>query len=149
MRIEKDNILKYIQKKSYIKRFFQFLLGCFIISVAYNVFIVPNNLIPGGTTGLAIIINNLFGINNSTFIFVTNIFLLVISYIFLGKEKTRNTILGSIIFPLVTILYHPLILLFPIFYLLFSLYETDVNCCLVSSNSFCASAILARTTAGT
>ena len=100
MRIEKDNILKYIQKKSYIKRFFQFLLGCFIISVAYNVFIVPNNLIPGGTTGLAIIINNLFGINNSTFIFITNLFLLVISYIFLGKEKTRNTILGSIIFPL-------------------------------------------------
>lgn len=83
-----------------IKRFLEFLIGCLLIAIAYNIFIAPNKIIPGGTSGLAIIINNTFGIKNSTFIFITNILLLGISYAFLGKEKTRNTILGSIIFPL-------------------------------------------------
>lgn len=83
-----------------IKRILEFLIGCLLIAISYNIFIVPNKIIPGGTSGLAIIINNIFGINNSTFIFITNILLLIVSYAFLGKEKTRNTILGSIVFPI-------------------------------------------------
>ena len=31
---------------------------------------------------------------------IANIFLLILSYIFLGKEKTKLSILGSILFPI-------------------------------------------------
>ena len=93
-------LIEYINRKSLVKRIIQFAIGCFIISIAYNTFIVPNSLVPGGVGGIAIIINNFFGIENSTSIFFLNIILLTLSYFLLGKEKTRASILGSILFPL-------------------------------------------------
>lgn len=91
--------MEYINRKSIVKRTTEFIIGCFIISLAYNIFVVPNNLVPGNVGGLAIIINRLFGFSNSMIIFILNIFLLITSYILLGKEKTRATILGSLLLP--------------------------------------------------
>ena len=93
-------ILEMISKKSRLKRISQFCIGCLIISIAYNIFITSNNLVPGGVGGIAIIIHNLFGLDNSLIIFVLNIFLLTLSYFLLGKEKTRASLLGSILFPI-------------------------------------------------
>lgn len=89
-----------INKKNLVKRIIEFLLGCFIVAFAYNIFIAPNNLVPGGVSGIAVIINGLFNIDYATTILVLNIFLLIMSYILLGREKTRASILGSIVFPL-------------------------------------------------
>ena len=93
-------LLEYINEKSYMGRFLQFLVGCFSIALAYNVFIAPNNLVPGGVGGIAVICNKLFSWNNSTVILVLNIFLLIISLIVLGKNKTRLTVMGAILFPI-------------------------------------------------
>jgi uncharacterized membrane-anchored protein YitT (DUF2179 family) len=93
-------VVEYINKKSYMKRLIQFIIGCFIVSLAYNIFIAPNDLVPGGVGGIAIVLNNLFGLENSTTIFILDIILLIISYFLLGKEKTKASILGSILFPI-------------------------------------------------
>lgn len=53
----------------------------------------------GGVSGLAIVVNNLFFWNESIFIMIANLILLIVSYIFLGKEKTKNTLLGSLLLP--------------------------------------------------
>ena len=95
---------KYISKKSYKTRLLQFIIGIFIVSFAYNIFIAPNDLVPGGVGGIAIIINNLFHIHNSIVILVMNIFLLLLSLILLGKEKTRASLLGTIFFPTFVVL---------------------------------------------
>lgn len=92
--------VEYINKKSYLKRLLQFIIGCFIISISYNVFIAPNDLVPGGVGGVAIILNHLFGIHNSISIFIINIILIIISYFVLGKDKTRASVLGTLLFPL-------------------------------------------------
>lgn len=91
--------VEYINKKSYIKRLIQFIIGCFIISLAYNIFIAPNVLVPGGVGGIAIILNHVFGLPNFISIFIMNSFLIIISYFLLGKEKTRSSILGTLLFP--------------------------------------------------
>ncbi len=93
-------LLDVINRKSLIKRVLQFSIGCLIISIAYNIFITSNHLVPGGVGGIAIIINNLFGIDNSIIILCLNIGLLTLSYFLLGKEKTRASLLGSILFPI-------------------------------------------------
>lgn len=93
-------LLEYVRKKSIIRRLLQFMIGCFLVSIAYNLFIAPNDLVPGGVGGLAVIANNLFGTTNSTFILITNIILLIVCYFALGKEKTRASLLGSIMLPL-------------------------------------------------
>ncbi len=75
-------------------------LGLFLAAFSFSLFLAPYNLVAGGVSGLALLIHKLFQIQESTFIMVANLFLLGISFLFLGKEKTKNTILGSILFPL-------------------------------------------------
>ena len=89
-----------VKKKSLVKRIIEFVLGCFVVSISYNLFIAPIKLVPGGVGGIAIIIKGLTNIDNAITIFILNIFLLTLSYILLGKEKTRASILGSILFPI-------------------------------------------------
>lgn len=92
-------ILKEINSKSSVKRHIQFFIGCLLIATSYNLFLVPNNIVPGGVGGFAIILNRLTNINNSLFILIANITLLILSYFLLGKKKTKATVLGSILFP--------------------------------------------------
>lgn len=83
-----------------------FVLGVFILALNYNLFFLPNNLVIGGTTGLSIILKNY--INPTIFIYIASFILLIISFIFLGKEVTKNTILGSILYPIFVSLSEPL-----------------------------------------
>ncbi len=76
------------------------IIGILLVAMSFNLFLSPYHLAAGGISGLSLIINKLFHVNESIFIFLANFFLLVISYIYLGKEKTRKTILGSLLFPI-------------------------------------------------
>lgn len=93
-------ILEKINSKSTVKRHIQFVLGCFLIAVSYNLFLAPNNIVAGGVGGFAIIINYLTGIENFIVILIADALLLILSYFLLGKKKTKATILGSILFPI-------------------------------------------------
>ena len=95
-----NKIINYINKKSLLQRIPQFILGCFIVSIAYNIFIAPNKIVPGGVGGIAIILNSLFDVDYSLVILYLNIILLFASIILLGREKTRATALGSLLFPI-------------------------------------------------
>ena len=103
-----------INSKSKVKRYIEFVLGCFIIAVAFNLFLAPNDLVTGGVSGISIILNDLFAINTSMFILIVNILLLVLSYFLLGKEKTKASILGSLLFPVFVELTSDINLLFQI-----------------------------------
>ena len=95
-----DSIEKRIKSKSKLKRYLEFFVGCSILAICFNLFLSPNDLVPGGVSGAAIILNHLFGIDKSLFILIVNIILLVLSYFLLGKEKTKASILGSFLFPI-------------------------------------------------
>jgi uncharacterized membrane-anchored protein YitT (DUF2179 family) len=91
-----------------INRITTFLIGTYIIALSYNTFLKPNSLVIGGTTGLSIIFEKLFGWDTTMFILASGLFLLVISYIFLGVKKTRRNVLGTLVFPLMVYLSAPL-----------------------------------------
>ena len=93
-------ILEQIKEKSKYKRLFKFIIGCFLIAISYNLFLAPNDLVAGGVGGIAIILNEVLGLDYSTVILLGNTILLIISLIFLGKEKTKGSILGSLVFPI-------------------------------------------------
>ncbi len=94
------NILEKIENKDVIKRYFEFILGCFILAASFNLFLVDNDLVPGGVGGVAIIFKEVFNMNPSVVILILDLLLLVMSFVFLGVEKTKGSILGSIIFPI-------------------------------------------------
>ena len=89
-----------VKEQSLVKRIIEFILGCFVVAFSYNIFIAPNGIVPGGVGGIAIIVNKLFNVDYAIVIFILNIFLLLLSFILLGKEKTKASILGSILFPI-------------------------------------------------
>ena len=89
-----------VLKKHNVKRFITFLLGCFIIASAYNIFLTTTKIVPGGVGGIAIILNKIIEVDNAIIILIADIILLTLSYFILGKEKTRNSIFGSLLFPL-------------------------------------------------
>lgn len=98
IRIQKA--LAEVEKKTKVKRYINFTLGCLLVAVAYNLFLASNNIVSGGVGGIAIILNELTGISNSLVMLFFNILLLILSYFLLGKEKTKATVLGSLLLPI-------------------------------------------------
>ena len=90
---------KVIKQKIKVKELIEFIIGCFLVALAFNLFMSPNNLVAGGVSGFSLILKHFFGLNPSTIISVANVFLIILSFLVLGKEKTKATILGSILFP--------------------------------------------------
>lgn len=91
-----------------LNRLTTFIIGTYIVALSYNTFLKPNSLVVGGTTGLSIIFEKLFGWDTNAFILISGILLLFISFIFLGIKKSRRNILGALIFPLFIYLSAPL-----------------------------------------
>lgn len=95
-----NKLIKEINSKDYTKRFLIMLCGLFISSFAFNLFFAPNNIVVGGISGLSLIIKEYFHIKPSLFISIASVFLIIISFIFIGKEKTLNTLIVVIIYPI-------------------------------------------------
>lgn len=99
-KLDINKLIKEINHKDYTKRFLIMLCGLLISSFAFNLFFVPNNIVVGGISGLSLIIKEYFHIKPSLFISIASVFLIIISFIFLGKEKTLNTLVVVIIYPI-------------------------------------------------
>ena len=98
-----NQILDNLDKKDIVKRYFMLILGCFIIAFSFNVFFDQYGIVCFGVSGLSLVFKE-FGIPTYIFILVANIILLFISYIFLGKKKTKHALVGSITFPILVYL---------------------------------------------
>ena len=95
-----SNILTKIEKKYKVRRYIELVIGILLVALAYNIFLLPNNIVFGGVSGLAIIVKKIITLNPSTFIMISSVIILFISYIFLGKDQTKGSIVGSILFPI-------------------------------------------------
>ena len=82
---------------STIKEYFIITLATFIMSFGIYVFKFPNNFSFGGVTGVAIILQGLFGLSASTYTFIINMTLVVVGFFFLGKSFGVKTVYVSIL----------------------------------------------------
>ena len=94
-----QRIIDSLENKDLLKRYFFLIIGCLIVAFAFNVFFKEYNIVCFGVSGLSIVVSK-FGIPNSLFILVADVFLLILSYFMLGVKKTRNAIVGSLLFPI-------------------------------------------------
>lgn len=98
-RIKNNHILEKIESKYKVRRYIELVIGVFLIAAAFNVFLLPNDLVFGGVSGLSVIIKEIMPIDPSLFIMVSSLLLLVVSFLVLGKEETKGSIVGSLLFP--------------------------------------------------
>lgn len=91
--------MKNITQRSWIKGLV-FLAGLEIIAVAINFFYGPINIAVGGSTGISILVDAVWGVNRSVTVLVVNGLMLILAAIFLGKKVTKNVAAGSLLLPI-------------------------------------------------
>ena len=74
------------------------LTGTLIVAFAFNLFFLRYNIVCFGVSGISIVLSK-FGVNPSLFIMGANLFLLIITYFFLGVDDVKNQIVGALIYP--------------------------------------------------
>lgn len=77
------------------------ILGCLLIALTFNIFCVPNKIVPGGLSGVGIIFDHLFGIKTSYVLLVGNILLVTTGIICLGLKDTIPSIIGAVVYTLI------------------------------------------------
>ena len=78
----------------------QIVFGCFLVAVAFVVFINPYNLVPGGIYGLALVLHNLFpSIQVGTFGYMFDVPLILTALILFGGTFGGRTIFASFLTP--------------------------------------------------
>ncbi|MCC5895049.1 MAG: YitT family protein [Alkalibacterium sp.] len=75
------------------------IFGSFLTAIAFQVFLLPNNIVSGGVSGLSIAANEMFGWSPAIFQYALNIPLLILCFVLLGKAAGYKTILGSLLLP--------------------------------------------------
>ena len=71
--------------------------GAFIYALSVAVFTSPNNIAPGGLTGVGILLNYLFSVPIGTFILIMNVPLFVLGYKSLGRRFAAKSLMGTVL----------------------------------------------------
>lgn len=79
------------KRRRIYKNIIYIALGSVCYAVAISLFLNPNNLAPGGASGIAIMTNYLTGISVGAVILLINIPLMIIGFIKLGKRFALST----------------------------------------------------------
>ena len=93
-------ILEHIKKENFTQRVCLFITGTLLYALSFTIFFEPFNIVTGGTTGLAQIINSIKPINISLFVLVASFIIQVLGFLLLGFKETVKTFLGVIILPI-------------------------------------------------
>lgn len=91
-----------MNKKKIFKNIIRYIILIslmFVLAVNYNLFLNPNNIISGGTNGISIIVQELFGIDPAIFILVVSSIILIFSFIILGVEKSSSSVVAILVYP--------------------------------------------------
>jgi len=82
---------------SVVKDYFLVTLGIFLYVLAWAMFLIPNNLIGGGVSGIASMLQYATGIKMGYFYFAINAVLLLIGFLVLGPKFGSKTVYAIII----------------------------------------------------
>lgn len=103
-----NNIIETIKNKNKISRVILMIISMVLNAILYNLFLLPLNMVTGGTPGIATITHYVYGINPSIMIFILSLACVIISFLYLGKERTMGTLLALFTYPILVQLTSPL-----------------------------------------
>ncbi|MEG0456718.1 MAG: YitT family protein [Oscillospiraceae bacterium] len=93
--------MKMFNKKNIKNVFYDVIMvfiGTGIFSLGIHYFTAPNNIAPGGVSGIATFVNYLCGMPIGTITLAINIPLLILGFLYLGKDFIFRTFLSVILF---------------------------------------------------
>ncbi|MED1470986.1 YitT family protein [Bacillus salipaludis] len=101
-----------IQQRKYplskiIRRAIAITIGAIIMATGLEIFLVPNNVIDGGITGISIMLSHITGWQLGFFLFLFNLPFVYLGFKHLGKSFAISTIYGIFVLSIFTSLFHP------------------------------------------
>lgn len=84
-----------------LENVFWILAGNTGYALAVTIFILPNGLITGGTTGLALFFYHQFGVPIQAFVTVFNVAMFVVGAVVLGKKFAVTTVVSTFYYPFI------------------------------------------------
>ena len=95
-----------LTKTDVARRVFFIVLGAALVSVALEIFLVPNQIIDGGIVGISIMLAHLLSLPLGIFLFVLNVPFLFLGYKQIGKTFALSTLFGVTLMSVGTLLLH-------------------------------------------
>lgn len=83
----------------YAKTALFIIVGNALLAFLVAAFIIPHDIIMGGTTGIAIVLNRIIPVETATLVLIQNVILLIVGLIVLGKKFFLTTVASSILYP--------------------------------------------------
>ncbi|MGN0718346.1 MAG: YitT family protein [Anaerovoracaceae bacterium] len=74
--------------------------GNVIYALTVQLFLLPGNLITGGSTGIALAVHHILGLPVSATVMVFNVAMLIVGFLLLGKAFALTTILSTFTYPI-------------------------------------------------
>lgn len=102
------DIIEIIKKKKKFYRYFLLFISLLLSAVVYNIFLLPMNLVAGGVNGIATIVNYVYNINPALIILLLSLACGILSFMYLGIERTAGTLIATLIYPLLIEITSPL-----------------------------------------
>lgn len=90
------------------KTLLSIVVGNALLAIGICAFAVPNNIMLGGTTGIALAIQHFVPVRLSVITAVVNIILFLLGLIFLGKSFAAASLLSTFLYPLIIGLFEEL-----------------------------------------
>jgi len=90
----KKNFIEYLKTAIFV------VLGNALLAFLVAAFIIPHDIIMGGTTGIALVLNKTLGLNTVLVVFILNTILLVLGLIIIGKKLFFTSIASTFLYPL-------------------------------------------------
>lgn len=88
-----------VKEKVSAKEWGTIFVGMFILSIAVYYFMMPAKIVVGSISGLVMVLTNVLPISTSVLTFILNAVLLVVGYIFIGKDFGFKTVITSLLLP--------------------------------------------------
>lgn len=76
------------------------IFGNFLYALTVKLFLLPSDLVTGGTTGIALVINHFFEIPISYFVLLFNVVMLLLGWKILGRGFAMTTLASTFLYPL-------------------------------------------------
>ena len=96
-------VLAVIMDQAHLKRagtVATVILGNVFYAFVIKLFLLPGNLMTGGTTGIGLVVKHFTGTSISGFVLVFNIVMLIVGWTLLGKKFALTTVISSFTYPI-------------------------------------------------
>lgn len=99
LRIDKDKFIERLYKGNFWKRFFMFVMGMLVSALSFNLFYDKYDVVPTGSSGLALLVGQFINVDMSLIILVISLICLLLGLIFFGYAYAIKMLAVTFLYP--------------------------------------------------